>query len=64
LDPIDRVNGCTGKWKGDEYIKLKAWFRVERKNSVGLDGRKAWTLIVAHSGDKDPALSKRVLTTH
>jgi hypothetical protein len=62
---IDRATRRMGNWEEYEEIKLKdavqthgyknwgqlpRWLRVERKGNVRLDGRNAWTLIVAESG--------------
>jgi myb proto-oncogene protein len=71
LDPrIALKAGSTCQWTEDEGLKLKAavhmhgarigpqlphWFLLERKSSVGIDGRITGTLIVAQSGGKNTA---------
>jgi hypothetical protein len=68
--------GRTGTWEEDEDSKLKEavqthgdkdWVTISllvpgrTKNSVAIDGRNSWTLIVEHSGEKNTALSRRRL---
>jgi hypothetical protein len=44
-------------------VQLPRWFRVGRIDSIWVDGRKAWALIIAQSGEKNTALSIRRLLT-
>jgi hypothetical protein len=37
-------------------VQLPRWFQVEREVSVGVDGRKASTLIVAQSGQHNTSI--------
>jgi hypothetical protein len=46
-DEDSKLKGAVGTQGDKDWVALSALVRVERENSVGLDGRNALALIVA-----------------